>query len=405
MRQWGLVEGENFKINNLEGTITFWNGSTILLKELEELPSDENYDRMGSAEWTCGLIDEVSEISERAVEVLFSRLRWKVHETFKIPRLLMTTNPCITWVRSRFVQDDDGKPVKCKESEAYIPFSIFDNPDIEFRKIYEASLNKITNPAVKARLLYGNWDFAETNESAAYWNFKGEKHLVDGLKEKVYDPLKPIIISWDFNVAPFMSSLVFQADYENKKLYVLEEILGRPEDKENNTPALAEKISKKYLEERHMGGILITGDPAGMARSTQTADGVNNYSIILDRLHPTFRATRKVFAKQPPHKTRLDFINGVFAGESDWEILVDMRCRRLTEDLIYQKKTQTGEKDKSKISDPKLGIKYEKYGHLSDAFDYAVCLLLDKDWSRFQNGGRITSVTTVNAPIYGEFDY
>lgn len=31
MKQWGLKEGENYKINNLEGIVTFWNGSTILL--------------------------------------------------------------------------------------------------------------------------------------------------------------------------------------------------------------------------------------------------------------------------------------------------------------------------------------------------------------------------------------
>ena len=212
MKQWGLKEGENYKINNLEGVVTFWNDSTITLKELEDLPSDSNFERLGSSEFTIAAVDEVSEISEKAIEVLFSRLRWKTHETFKTPRLLMTTNPTINWVRGRFVQDSDGNPIVCKEGEAYVPFSVFDNPDIAFRQIYEAALNKITDPATKARLLYGNWDYVDSNDAAAYWNFKGDVHLVDSLKEKAYDPLKPIIISLDFNVAPFMSALAFQVD-------------------------------------------------------------------------------------------------------------------------------------------------------------------------------------------------
>ena len=113
VKDWGLVEGINYKVNNLEGTMTFWNDSVIIMKEMTELPSDPQFERFGSSEYSIAFVDECSEISERAIEVLLSRLRWRVHETFKVPRMLMSTNPCITWVRSRFVQDDDGNPTVC----------------------------------------------------------------------------------------------------------------------------------------------------------------------------------------------------------------------------------------------------------------------------------------------------
>lgn len=404
MKSWGLKEGVNYKINNLEGTITFWNDSVILLKEMVDLPSDPNFERFGSSEFSLAFIDEVSEISERAIEVLFSRLRWRTHETFKIPRMLMSTNPCITWVRSRFVQDDDGNPVKCKEGEAYVPFSIFDNPDIKFRQTYEASLNKIRDKATRERLLYGNWDFVDTNEMAAYSGFDGSKHLVTGLRERVYNPLKPIINSWDFNVAPFMSTLSLQIDYDNKKIYILEEILGMPKDKENNTPSLAKKVSKKYLNEKHVGGIWITGDPSGLARSTQTEDGVNNYTIILSNMDsPTLRAKTKILRKQPAQTARLGFINELFNGYDGWEILIDMSCRRFTEDLIYQKKNADGTKSKAKATDPKSGQKYEKYGHLSDCFDYALCQFINDSWQKYQRSK--STVETTNTPAYGTFNY
>ena len=162
-KEWGLVEGEHYKINNLEGTLTFWNGSVIIMKEMADNPSDPQFERFGSSEYTIAFVDEVSEISEKAIEVLFSRLRWRTAETFKTARMLMTTNPCINWVRSRFVQDDDGNPVKCRIGEAYLPFSVWDNPDRQFVQSYVAALNKISDPITKSRLLYGNWDFVDTN--------------------------------------------------------------------------------------------------------------------------------------------------------------------------------------------------------------------------------------------------
>ena len=62
------------------------------MKEMVDLPSDPNFERFGSSEYTIAMIDEVSEISEKAVEVLFSRLRWRIHETFKTSRMFMSTN-------------------------------------------------------------------------------------------------------------------------------------------------------------------------------------------------------------------------------------------------------------------------------------------------------------------------
>lgn len=403
LRDWGLKENQNYKINNLEGVITFWNGSVIILLEMSTNPSDPDFSRFGSMEITAAFVDEASEVSEKAVEVLFSRIRWKTHETFKVPKMFLSTNPSIGWIRSRFVQDDDGNPVICKINERYVPFSVFDNPNEAFRITYESALNKITDKATRERLLYGNWDFVDSNDMAAYWNFNGEKHLVTGLKEKVYNPLKPIISSWDFNVSPFMSTLSFQIDYENKKVYVLEENLGKPKEKENNTPALSKKISKKYLTEQHVGGLVITGDPAGLARSTQTEDGVNNYTIIIDNMSESLRPKLKLLNKQPPQTTRLEFVNNIFTGFDGWEILIDMRCRRLAEDLTYQTKNSDGTKCKKKVLDPNTQVKYEKYGHLSDCLDYFLCKFLDNSWDRFQR--RSQTIETTDLPTYGSFNY
>lgn len=405
LKDWGLKEDVHFKINNLEGTLTFWNDSVIIMKEMADIPSDPNFERFGSAEYTIAFVDEVSEISEKAIEILFSRLRWRTHETFKTSRMLMTTNPTTNWVRTRFVQNNEGEKVICREGEAYIPFSVFDNPDVAFRQTYEAALNKIRDQATKERLLYGNWDFVEANEMSIYNKFDGARHLVADLKEQVYDPSKPLVTVWDFNVAPQMSVLSAQINYEKKKLYILEEILGKPENKENNTPALSRKIKNKLYRDKQIGGVDVTGDPAGLQRSTVNEDGVNNYTVILDILGTgVLRPKLKLLKKQPPQVTRCDFVNEVFSGYNGWEVLIDIRCRKLTEDLIYQLKNNDGTKSKAKVTDAKTGVKYEKYGHLSDCLDYLFCYYLRDSWYKFKNGdgGDIVLTTAI---IHEGFSY
>ena len=70
----------SYNYNQIDLTITFNNKSKIILKELDRYPSDPNYERFGSSEYTGAFVDEVSEIEDRAIEVLRARLRWKNSE-------------------------------------------------------------------------------------------------------------------------------------------------------------------------------------------------------------------------------------------------------------------------------------------------------------------------------------
>ena len=112
---------------------------------------------------------------------------------------------------------------------------------------------------------------------------------------------------------------------------------GLPEKKENNTPALARKIQQKLYREKHIGGVDVTGDPAGLQRSTTNEDGTNNYTIITETLGKgVLKPKIKLLKKQPPQVTRCEFVNEVFEGFDGWKLMIDLRCRKLTEYLIYQ---------------------------------------------------------------------
>ena len=89
----GLKMGEHYFFNAQANIITFFNGSTILLKDLFSYPSDPNFDELGSLEITGAFVDECNQISEKAWNILMSRIRYKLDENGLIPKILGTCNP------------------------------------------------------------------------------------------------------------------------------------------------------------------------------------------------------------------------------------------------------------------------------------------------------------------------
>lgn len=404
LTEWGFEQDVHYHINNQRIVLTFWNGSSIVGLELSPSPNDPDFNRLGSLEITGGVVDEVSEVSEKAVEVLQSRIRYKVHESFIVGKLFLVSNPAITWIRRVFVMDDDGNPAKLPKGYRYIPFSLFDNPNEKFRMVYYNKLIKIRDKATRDRLLWGNWLYTDTNKMAVYHSFDGEKHLVTGLTDKYYNPMKVIILSIDFNVNPYMSCLPIQIDYEKKEVYIFKEIIGKPEDTLNNTPAFSRYILKYLKSKNQMDRVLITGDPAGAARSTQTEAGTNNFTIINKTLSPVYRTSIQIFNTQPSQSLRLDFINELLSGYRGWKIMIDVNCRKLTADLIYQKKNPDGTKEKKKVLMDN-GARAEQYGHLSDCLDYALCYYLNEEYNKFINGEAEIVTTSDTGDMYDSFSY
>src|SRR3990167_5214619 len=92
LNKWGLSSEEDYHYNGIEGTIRFSNGSEVYILDLENNPSDPLFDRLGSREFTGGFIDECSEISTTAYEIVMSRIRYKLVEFDLAPKLLMCSN-------------------------------------------------------------------------------------------------------------------------------------------------------------------------------------------------------------------------------------------------------------------------------------------------------------------------
>jgi len=154
--EWGLKLNKDFKYNAIDGTIKWANGSEIYLKDLFAYPSDPEFDELGSTEFTGAFLDEASQISQKAYNIVMSRLRYKLDE-FKIkPKLLTATNPTKTFLYYEFYMP--WKEGTLKPYRKFVPALVTDNPYIS--RHYIENLDKLDEVS-KQRLKYGNWEYDE----------------------------------------------------------------------------------------------------------------------------------------------------------------------------------------------------------------------------------------------------
>ncbi len=198
--QYQLKSGRDYDLNSQSHIITFYNGSEILLKDLEYYPSDPNFDSLGSLEITDYFVDEVAQVSQRAVEILTSRCRYLLNEYDLVPKGLMTCNPSKTWIYNAFYLP--WKNNELPEERVFIPALPTDNPFLP--KSYIEGLLKMSDYDVQ-RLYYGNWEFDDdvskmffTNDLAAMFRQEpatGKKYITADIARLGQD--KTVVTVWD----------------------------------------------------------------------------------------------------------------------------------------------------------------------------------------------------------------
>ena len=157
---WGLLAGKHYNFNGSSNVITFYNKSEIMLKDLFLYPSDRNFDSLGSLEITGAFIDEANQITEKAKNIVASRMRYKLDEYNLIPKMLMTCNPAKNWVYTQYYRP--AKDGKQKPHRKFIQSLVDDNEYIS--KYYKTQLETLDELS-KQRLLFGNWEYDSTKDS------------------------------------------------------------------------------------------------------------------------------------------------------------------------------------------------------------------------------------------------
>jgi len=150
----GLTQ-DHYKYNQIEGKITFFNGSEIILQELRYLPGDPDYTRLGGLLLTFAVIDEAGETEIKGKQVLQSRLgRW-LNKDYKIkPMLLLTCNPSRNFLYDDFYVADKEK--RLPKWRKFIKATALDNPYLS--EDYLTNLRLTLSPNEVERLLHGKWE-------------------------------------------------------------------------------------------------------------------------------------------------------------------------------------------------------------------------------------------------------
>lgn len=153
----------DWKLNGQYNYIEFKNGSRIDLLDLKYQPSDPQFQRFGSTEYTGGWIEEAGEIHFLAFDILKSRIgRWKNNEYGLNPsKILLTMNPEQNWLYRVFYKPWRNKTLK--KGYAFVQSLYSDNPYTA--KEAESRLDEITDKTLRARLKLGLWEYNSDDNS------------------------------------------------------------------------------------------------------------------------------------------------------------------------------------------------------------------------------------------------
>lgn len=200
----GLIPEEHYRYNQTTGNVKFYNGSEVILVELDYQPRDPLYTRLGGLLLTFGAIDEVNEIDEKAMHAFISRMdRWKNKEYGIKSICYMTCNPAKNWLYREFYQH--SKNGTLPGHRKFIQALPTDNPYLSEGYIENLKRKPLQE---RERLLYGNWDYDDDpNSLMTYedilniWDFVPKQEDLDKGKKFITADIaftsdKMVILVW-----------------------------------------------------------------------------------------------------------------------------------------------------------------------------------------------------------------
>lgn len=302
----GLKRDEHYRYNETASTITFYNGSVILLKDLCYYPSDPDFDELGSLEVTGVFIDEIAQIVHKCWSIVRSRIRYRLddftpcgYETKDlevaeydyrgmpckwylpdgtisgglIPKILGTLNPAKNWVYKEFYLKAKSKTLE--EGKAFIQSLVKDNKYATLQ--YIESLKDMPKQQ-RDRLWHGIWEIESPDQiiEQIKINEMFTNHwLLKEAKER-YIICDVARYGKDLAVIGYWEGMVLKKMYTFKKssITTLHKII--------ETIRLAKKvpISNILVDEDGVGGGLVDmGGYVGFVNNSSPIDGKNYLNL------------------------------------------------------------------------------------------------------------------------------
>lgn len=154
------IPDTDWKLNGQYNYIEFTNGSRIDLLDVAYKPSDPDYERFGSLEYTGGWLEEAGEIEFKAFDVLKSRIGRHMNKELEIKsKLLLTCNPNQGWLYRVFYKP--FKDSKLPDKYRFLQSLYTDNHYTADE--YGENLDEISDTKTRQRLKLGDWEYDNDN--------------------------------------------------------------------------------------------------------------------------------------------------------------------------------------------------------------------------------------------------
>jgi phage terminase large subunit len=402
----GYQAGVDYKLNSQDMVIKWVNGSVTVFKEMEHKPSDPNFERLGSTEYTRCFIDEAGEVVEKASDIINSRLRWMLTEfchnfpcahptknseliRYELiegnktpvwlcagcgcetkgltPKSLLSANPNHNWVKFKYIKDQDGNLIKLKPHQKYVRALVDDNPDEGFKANYKQQLSRMGSQYDIDRLLFGDWDAMPRTGGEFLKKFSRESHV----RKTEWIKGDSILLSFDENVNPYVTCLVFQVrKHEWGKEYVQIDEICLP-DPLNRVKYVCNEFKRRY-QRQFVPKLFYYGDATSQKEDTKKEKGENFFTDVHNHLQE-YSPVKMVPNANPSVIDSGQFVDQILAGAVDGlMITIGENCHKSVHDYSYAKEDSDGTILKKKIKHPETGVSYEEHGHHIDALRYII---------------------------------
>lgn len=245
-------------------------------------------------------------------------------------------------------------------------------------------------------MVYGLGNWGKIRTGGEFWkdfdaNLHVKENQIQGGKLEMYDPELPIHITWDNNVNPYVTCLLWQTkNIDGKKLtWQFDEIcLEDPRNKVKHTCA---EFIKRYPVGM-VQGVFIYGDRTSIKEDTTKEKGENFFTEILTLLkdYPT---RLRVGTSNPSVVQSGNFVNEIYAkNQGNISITIGRNCRASIHDYQYALEDSEGGIDKRTRAHEVTGVRFEEFGHCSDAKRYLFTMLFANEYAEYKKGGKRNTV-------------
>lgn len=294
-----------FKVNKTKHSFLHLpTGNQILCKGLDDVA------KMKSIKGITGMwLEESTEFEEDDFDQLNIRIRG---EKPNYVQYLLSFNPIDEnhWLKKRFIDRQDP--------DATVLVTTYKDNNF----LTDQDVNQLLKLAERNQLYFdvyvlAKWGVVVKSDKFMY-AFSNQKHLIDAYQPNSY---LPILISFDFNVAP-MTCIISQ-QIENA-VYVFDEMKVN-----GSTEELCEQVKAKYYH--WMYNMVVTGDATGRNREKALRGNINQYIVIQEVLQLPDRDILTP-AKNMELKDSRVLCNTILQHA---EVYVTKNCQQLINDVVY----------------------------------------------------------------------